>query len=379
VGTERIMKKRIGSDLKGMLLRALFGRWRGGPVEDSYSILLPMPMDMPFLLRYALEGLRNLDTSSCKQVLVIPDGWGDDEGRGLRRIVESSDDPRVELVDLRPSARVFIHRMKKSVLGAANSCHWAMIFEGIDHSRCAYSFLHDADAFVIDADGLERQYRECRDREMFTLGVQARWDPFFEKLGYTIPGTWELMFSNRWARRRDPTSLKGRRRSSPHGENVFDNMLYPQYLDFPTGKVGVMDAPPRFVHFSGAVTTYRYFRYQPSRTVVDEFFRLLALSLLEALLPDADGGRALPTVEELARGLTDPDAPVTYRSDVADHEYPIFRGLIDDLCESPLMRGDRAETIQRALRPFDEHFEKRMAEIGSAPPPAFKFRTHGLG
>jgi hypothetical protein len=206
-------------DLKQLTLKILFSRWkRRSSVEDGYTILLPSPMDMPFLLRYALEGLAQIDTSHCKQILVIPDGWGDDQGRGLRRVVESAGDPRVELVELRPVAQLFIHRLKKSVLGAANSSHWAMIVEGIDHARCSHSFLHDADAFIIDADGLERQYRECRERGMDTLGVQARWDPLFKELGYTIPGTWELMFSNSWAKRRDPTSLKGRRRSSPHGE-----------------------------------------------------------------------------------------------------------------------------------------------------------------
>jgi hypothetical protein len=168
------MKKRIGLDLKGLVLRALFRRWKSRrDFEDGYSILLPMPMDMPFLLRYALEGLRHLDTTHCKQIVVIPDGWGDDEGRGLRRVVESAGDPRIELVELRPAARVFIHQLKKSVGGAVNSAHWAMIVEGIDRSRCEYAFLHDA--FFIEDGGLERQYRECRDRGMFTLGVQARW------------------------------------------------------------------------------------------------------------------------------------------------------------------------------------------------------------
>jgi hypothetical protein len=362
-----------------MVLRLVFGRWRRQELEEGYTILLPMPMDMPFLLRFALEGLRNLDTTHCKQIIVIPDGWGDDGGKGLRRVVESAEDPRLELVELRPTAQMFIHRLKKSVLGAVNSCHWAMIVEGVDHSHCAHSFLHDADAFIVDADGLERQYRECRDRGMDTLGVQARWDDFFKQLGYTIPGTWELMFSNRWARRRDPTALKGRTRPTPYGDFVFDTMLASQFLDYPAGKVGVMDPPPRFVHFSGSITTYRYFRTQSGRTVVDEFFRLLSLSLLEELLPDADGDRTLPTVAELARGLTDPTAPVSYRSDVADHEYPIFRGLIDTLCESTLMHGERAETLQRLLRPFDEHFEKRAVEIGSARAPAFRERTHGLG
>ena len=41
--------------------------------------------------------------------------------------------------------------------------------EGIDATRCEYAFLHDADAFFVDVDGLEQQYCKCRDRAMDTL------------------------------------------------------------------------------------------------------------------------------------------------------------------------------------------------------------------
>jgi hypothetical protein len=133
------------------------------------------------------------------------------------------------------------------------------------------------------------------------------------------------------------------------------------------------------VHFSGTIVTYRVFRDEASGPVVDEFFRILFLALLEDLVPAPDGRRVVPEVEELARGLTDPAAPVTYGSEWAVREYPTFRGAIDELSESPIFRGDRAERLRERLRPFDEHFERRMAEVGSAPPPAFKFRSHGLG
>ena len=46
--------------------------------------------------------------------------------------------------------------------------------------------------------------------------------------------------SSRKARRRSPLDLKGRRRDTPQGPHEFDTMLYPQYLDYPTGKVGIL-------------------------------------------------------------------------------------------------------------------------------------------
>src|SRR3954467_13442415 len=100
-------------DLKRILQTALFGRWRRPhPLVDGYTILLQMPMDMPFLLRFALEGLRWMNTENCRQILVISDGWGDDGGRALREVVAAVDDARVELVDLRPGVRFFIQKLQ---------------------------------------------------------------------------------------------------------------------------------------------------------------------------------------------------------------------------------------------------------------------------
>jgi hypothetical protein len=376
----------IRIDPKWFLLRALFGRWhRPGPRVDGYTILLPSPMDMPFLLRFALEGLRQMETTHCRQIIVIPDGCGDDGGKALREVIESCGDSRVEFARLRAAAHLIVHGMWRSGGGIANWSHWAMIVEGTERARCEHIFLHDADAFFLETDGLERQYRECRDRGMETLGVTARWDPFFREIGYSIPGTWELMFSAGWARRRSPLHLKGRWRDTPRGPYEFDTMLYPQYLDYPTGKVGILDPPPRLLHFAGAITTYRTFCDRAGRPVVDELFRLLLLSLLEDLLPSPDGERVLPTVGELARGLDDPASPITYSSQRAIREYPIFRAMIEDLCDSTIFRGPRADRIRGLIRPFDEHFAGHPAginadasgdpigRIGAQP------RRHGLG
>jgi hypothetical protein len=329
-------------------------------------------MDMPFLLRYSLEGLRRINTEHCRQILVIPDGWGEDGGKALREVVEAGDDPRVEYVDL-PALDVYLNRRLKPPNGA--STHWMMTVAGTNHARCEYAFLHDSDAFFLDNEGLERQYRECRDRGMYTLGVTARWDPFFRKLGYAIPGTWELMYSTRWACSRSPYYLKGRLLPTPDGVNEFDSMLYPQYLDYGTGKVGVMETPPRLVHFNGTIVTYRLFRDRDGGQVVDEIFRVLLLALLEEQLPGRAGIRVVPPVEELARGLNDPSAPVVYHTEAASREYPTFRRMIDELCDAPIFRGPRADRIREQIRTFDDYFSDRAVATDSAAPAA---RKHGL-
>jgi hypothetical protein len=365
----------MGIDKKALVQKLLFGRWRRPcPFEEGYTILLPSPMDMPFLLRFALEGLVRMDTTHCRQVLVVPDGWGDDRGAALRGVVEEFADPRVAMVDLRRIDVAMIRRMRPP--GSA-ATHWMMVVNGTTFARCGHAFLHDADAFFLDNDGLERQYRECVDRGMHTLGVTARWDPEFVAKGYAIPGTWELMYSTRWARARSPFELKGRLWPTPDGPMLFDSMLYRQYLDFPSGKVGVMEHPPRFVHFNGTIFSYRTFRDRGGAAVVDELFRILLLAILEDLVPDASGRRVVPTVDELAAGLDDPGAPVTYGTATATQEYPIFRAMIDELREAPIMRGERSSRIVELLRPFDAHFAQRQADptLGSLVVP----RTTALG
>jgi hypothetical protein len=374
----------MGVSPKRVIQTAFFGRWRRSqPLVPGYTILLPTPMDMPFLLRFALEGLRHLNTENCRQILVIPDGWGDDGGKAFRDVIAACDDPRVELVELRPIIRFYIHKiqMRKTRRSAANWSHWAMIVEGTASARSEHAFLHDADAFFIDSDALERQYRECRDRVMNTLGVQVRTDAFFHRIGYAIPGTWEMMYSVRWARRRNPLTLKGLWHSTPHGVHEFDTMLYPQYLDYESGTIGTMELPPRLVHFHGAVTTYRVLKDHATRPVIDMLFRLLLLSILEDLLPAPDGNRILPTPGELARGLTDLSAPITYNSETATREYPIFRKQVEELCESPTFAGSRADRIRELIQPFDDHYGSPGAEVPTltSVEPVPIPRRHGLG
>ncbi len=348
----------MGIDVKGLVLKALYGRWRGSdPVESGYSILLPFPGDMPFLLQYALEGLKHLNLANCRQILVVADGAGGDDAE-VRGLIREADDPRIVLVEPTAIDRWIVPKLRY----VGSSLHWLAIVRGTAAARAEAIFLHDSDSFFLEADGLERQYREFDDRGMLTLGVTARWDPLFRQSGFEMPGTWEMMYSTRWARRHSPVLHKGRLMPTAQGPHVFDTMLYPQFLDSATGKVGVMAHPPRFVHFNGTIVTYRAFREARAGGVVDELFRLLLLAILAELIPGPGGRRVVPSVAEVTRGLADPSAPVTYGSQVATQEFPIFRRMIGELCEAPIMQGDRAGRIAELIRPFDDHFAGRPAD-----------------
>jgi hypothetical protein len=347
--------------LKALVWALAFSRWdRPCSYEQGYTILLASPMDMPFMLRVGLEGLQHINTESCQQILVVPDGASDDDGAALKEVLDDFDDPRIEMVPLRRRDRFWVRRMHLDYVAGK---HWLQIVNGTRHARCEYAFQHDADAFFLERDGLERQYQECRDRRMYTLGVTERWDPFYRRLDMKIPGTWETMYSTRWARSRSPYALKSRPVETPDGINVFDTMLYPQYLDYASGRIGVLQPPPQLVHFNGAIHVYRLFMNRQNERVHDEFFRLLLLSLLEEVLVLSPNKRHLPAVLDLVAGLTDPNSRIRYTSSVCFEQYPIFRRLVHQLCSSPIFVGTRGETIKDCLKPFDEHFDWTEADI----------------
>lgn len=362
---------------KSWVLRAAFSRWdKPCQYEPGYTILLPSPMDMPFLLRLGLEGIRGIDTSNCRQILVVPDGWGDDGGQALREVIDDFDDSRIELVSLRRWDLFWIRRLRPP--GSA-ATHWMLVVNGTRHARCQYAFLHDADAFFLEREGLERQFSQCQERGMWTLGVTPRCDPIFRRQEMDIPGTWELMFSTRWARRQSPYQLKGRRANTPAGESEFDSMLYRQYLDYASGRIGVMNPPPSFVHFNGTIYTYRLYRDGQGSRVVDEFFRLLFLSLLETVVTPDGRRRLLPDVSELALGLHDDHADVGYQSEVCQQQYPVFRRLTSELCDSPSFQGERGDAIKCLLEPFDAHFGWSAESAANLPEPEPELREAGLG
>jgi hypothetical protein len=349
---------------KQLILRYIYGRrWPSSRrLEEGYAILLPTPMDLPFLLRFALEGLRQINTANCKQIVVVPDAWGTDGGEALRRVVAEFDDPRIAIAAPRP----IDYRIVRLLNNSANT-HWLACVNGTAHTRCEYAFLHDADAFFVDPDGPERQYRECRDRDMYSLGVTARNDAFFTQIGYeNIAATWELMYSVAWALRHGSFAFKGGMRMTPRGDCEFDSMLLPQFLDYPSGKIGVMESPPEIIHFFGVIGAFRLYeerRRKPTgRPIVDQRLRLLLVALLEDIFPDPSGHRAMPTVEELSRGLTDSTAPVMYTSVEAAHEYSSFRERIEALCHVPAFQGPRADQLRKQLKPFDAYYLGRSAE-----------------
>jgi hypothetical protein len=360
------------AELKRLVLGLAYPRWRRvAQAAEGYTVIVPAPMDMPFLCYLALAGLRELDLRHCHEILVVPDGVGAPDTSALAQAIAAAA-PRtpVRLLDASARQRVAL------ALGRLNPgvAHWTQIVESIDAARTDALFLHDADAFFTDGALLETGYSAFRAQELRTLGVSARWDPVFTNAAMQIPSTWELMFSARWARGWRPIDHKSGLRDTAQGRILFDTMLYPQYCDYGSGGIVVRHSES-FLHLSGTIATYREFMSYRDRPVGDELFRLLFLSLLRESSPAFPDGCALPRVAELEAGLLDSSRRVHYRFPAAAEKYAEFRGFVARLTQTPLFRA-QAEVLTALVRPFDEHFAARQPQAYT--PELGRLRQHGL-
>src|SRR5947209_8673965 len=162
------------------------------------------------------------------------------------------------------------------------------------------------------------------------------------------------MLDLRWLRAFPPWQIKGQYHRIGAIERECDTLDYVQ-LQTPRERRGLWEAREAYVHFNWAISIYRFFQRAAGAPFEDDRFLILLIRLLsDAFAPSTEGGAGdLPTVDELALGITDPEARVTYRRPNRPERYGRFRALIGRLLEGSLIEPERAEVIERALSPFD--------------------------
>lgn len=336
--------------LRELKRAAIYGTWRGQSASDGdrYSIFLAAPMDMPFLLRLAFEVLSAARTDRCREILVIPDGSRNDRGEALKKEIEFSGDQRTRYVEPGLRWRLLMPHVHN---------HPAMMALATESAQCRYAFVHDLDAFINNPNTIENMFDEIRERNMVAMGVTPRWDPAFIEMDLTIPGTWELFFDTCWLRTRPRQMVFGRSQNTPAGHVAFDSMLYPQFLEGRSGRVGVTQRPSSIVHFNGTVRTFRNFQNHGDKQVTDQLFRLALLSAIETVLSRSPGERVTPAFDELAKGLADANAPVRFDSKTNWRGYAEFRTMVEQMCHTAVFRGERANAIKQLFAVFDRHFD----------------------
>ena len=306
---------------------SLYPRWPNTrPAVDGYTVLMPMPGDLPVFLDLALAGFAKQDPAGHVETLVIPDrvtpkfvkafnrsagraAWGPTRlvriGRRGRALYRIRNGPWNDDI----SARALSRAVRTSRLNCFLESYY-----GAATVTSTHAVLHDADLFLLDPHFLAVRYRRCSEWGLGWLGVEPRlmwnreqkcFEDWYERDGLgPVLSTWELMFDVRWLRRFPPWQMHGQSHRFQGAERDFDSMDYVQVRTPPECR-GLWEAPDDYAHFNWAISSYRLFQESAGRPFSDEKFRILLIRLLSDAFGHGDESHQLPSARELARGIGD--------------------------------------------------------------------------
>jgi hypothetical protein len=336
---------------RNLLYHVLYRRWREAPapLEEGYTVLLPVPADLPVFLKLAMATIARQDAAHRRETLVLPDASSSGfEGAFHRYLVSWPARQPIRIVPFGPLSRALAQRQRNPGLN-----HWLQFVHGVTETRSVHALLHDADLFIADGDFLKKRYEAAAQSGAACFGVSPVWDDWYRATGYGhVVATWELFFDVRWARSFEPWQHRGHEDVIDGMRHIFDTTLLPQCR---TEASRIVLSPPEseFTHFNYVICTYRLFQ-RSQGSWEDEHFRLLLVRLLIDAVDDSGWSYEVPALADLARGLSDPSARVTYTSSATREHYPEFRGKLERLISGNILGEDAAASIQRGIGPFDE-------------------------
>lgn len=340
-------------DLKELLWRSMFASWPHlDNFRDGYSLLVPVPADLPAFLPLALANAAAQDCEGRVETLVIPDVPSVSFKRAYFEAIARVDIGPSRLIELTPAARALQRFGRNKV----SNNHFLQIYAGVAAATTSHILLHDADLFIEDTGFMARHYRRCVEEDLACLGVSYREDAtgtWLRDNGFGhVLATWELMLSARWLRLFKPWQHRSHVESVNGHKHLFDITHYTQALT-PPERCGLHDATSSFEHFNYLFGTYREFERAAAASFLDDGFRLLLIRLLSDAF-EAPAGN-VPTVAELALGIENDTAPVVYGPD-ATRCYREFRCMLDRVLSGGLFGPNSRRSIHVALTPFDRAF-----------------------
>ncbi|MGF1497073.1 MAG: hypothetical protein ACFB8W_09665 [Elainellaceae cyanobacterium] len=330
-----------------------YRRWQPNPAPPvpGYTLLLPVPGDLPVFLKIAMEVCSAQHADRLVETVVVPDQWSPDFSDRLQQWTQTFSLDPVRLVRLRPiEQRIARYQNNPTTL------HWLQLIRGAEAARTSHLLLHDADLFITEPGFMAQHYQACADQRLSCLGVSPVWDQWYARQGiHHLTATWELMMDVDWLRRFQPWQHRGHDGTIDGKPHTFDTTLWPQCQTKP-------DAIRRhqrewgFVHFNYVISTYRHFQksQQRDRPFEDVNFRILLIRLLINAYDPSDWPYAVPTLESLQRGLLQDGNPVTYRQAKTHRRYSEFRHKLSQFITSGVLTPARQRILREGIRPFDQ-------------------------
>lgn len=317
---------------------------------EGYTILLPVPGDLPVFLKIALEVSSTQNPAGLVETLVIPD----QKVSGFTELFDIWKD-KFDLSAIRLIHPSPVEQLIARYQNNPHNNHWLQIIRGVNGTRSTHALLHDADLFITEDNFMKTHYQTCVKRGLACLGVSPVWDSWYQDQGIEhLAATWEIMFDVTWARRFQPWEHRGHN-GVIHGKpHTFDTMLYPQCQTKPN-KIDRHKQEWGFIHFNYVICTYRWFQ-QSKGSFEDDYFRILLIRLLIDAFDPSGWSYSVPTLEVLEKGITDKSNRVTYKEkDTAQH-YPEFRSKLEKLITSGIIDSEKASILAKGVRHFDRTF-----------------------
>lgn len=329
---------------------ARFDRWPPRPAQqEGYSLLVPVPGDLPVFLELALSVLATQHAAGRVETLVVPDLLTPQVRSVVDRREPEWQGP-LRVVPLRRPEREMLPRLRKPVRN-----YGAQLFAGVSASTASHVVLHDADLFLMSPELLDERVALATAEGLDVLGADPVWDGWYAQHGLELAATWEMVARTDWLRSFPPSMHMGHEGELEGMTHSFDVTLRPQCVADPRRRRVVRSDD--IVHFNYVISTYRWFQ-RASGTFVDDQFRLLLIRLFVDIFAEEEFDYALPTLDELAAGLTDPAAPVSYPLADADRRqgYAAFRSRLTRILEGPWTPPATATVLASQLVPFDRHY-----------------------
>ncbi|MFK5690593.1 hypothetical protein ACI3EY_13095 [Ornithinimicrobium sp. LYQ92] len=319
------------------------------PQEAGYSVLVPVPGDLPVFLELALAVVATQRAEGRVETLVLPDVLTPEVKRIVERSATSWDGP-LTLAPLPYPERVVLPRMRNP-----SRNHGVQLITGVASARSEFVVLHDADLFLMHPSLLDDRVVMAGREDLDVLGVDPVWDQWFVEQGVALAATWDVIARTDWARSFPPSMHMGHRGELLGQQHTFDTTLHPQAVSDPARR-RVLPSDD-VVHFNYVISTYRHLQ-RSGDGFVDDRFRILLIRLFIDLFAREPFTYRVPTLEVLAKGMRGEWSPVRYPPPVAEvcQLYADFRRKVDRILSGPWAPPEATQDLASRLMPFDEYY-----------------------
>lgn len=316
----------------------------------GYTILLPVPGDLPVFLKIALEICSTQKPDGLIETLVIPDQYKPGFAELVNNWQAEYYQSPIRVINPKPLEQLITRYQNNP-----HNNHWLQLTRGVNTSRSTHALLHDADLFITEDSFMKTHYQTCAKDNLACLGVSPVWDSWYKEQGINhLTATWEMMFSLEWAKSFQPWQHRGHDSEVAGKKHTFDTTLYTQCHTAPE-RIKYHQKEWGFIHFNYVICTYRWFQ-KSKGSYEDEHFRILLIRLLVGAFDQSGWEYDVPRLEELLQGISDASNRVTYIQDKTKQNYNEFRTKLQSLLDSQLLSDDKVLRITESVRRFDEVF-----------------------